>query len=110
MIPVFIESMQRRDAAISGIRSGRALLGAIVFKERFGAYPQSLDELKSRLGWKVEKDPLTGKDFHYKRQSAGFLLYGVGPNLRDDGGVYRRRKMTDRPNPEYDDIVWEMAK
>ena len=101
---------KNRDIAISRIRLGRAYLGLIAYKEKFGAYPQSLDELRSKLGWKVEVDPLTGKDFHYKRQGAGFLLYGVGPNLRDDGGVFRRRKATDPPNEEFDDIVWQWAR
>ncbi|MHB1000679.1 MAG: hypothetical protein ACYC27_15670 [Armatimonadota bacterium] len=107
VIPVFTKAQLARDTGISGIRSGRAYLGAIVYKERFGVYPQSLDDLRSRLGWKVEKDPLTGKDFQYKRKGAGFLLYGVGPNLHDDGGVFRKRKMTDTPNQNLDDIVWE---
>ncbi|MHB1456574.1 MAG: hypothetical protein ACYC0V_06635 [Armatimonadota bacterium] len=109
-IPVYAKTEQVRDIGKSRIRSGRAYLGLIAYKEKFDAYPQSLDELRSKLGWKVEVDPLTGKDFHYERQGAGFLLYGVGPNLRDDGGVYRRKKATDPPSEEYDDIVWQLAR
>ncbi|MHB1000723.1 MAG: hypothetical protein ACYC27_15895 [Armatimonadota bacterium] len=108
MLPVFSSVLQRRDMAISEIRSGRAYLGAIVYKDRFGEYPKSLDDLQSRLGWKVEIDPLADKDFHYKRQGAGFLLYGVGQNLRDDNGVSYMNKSTYSSDFEHDDIVWEM--
>lgn len=99
-----------RDTAISKIRSGRAYLGLITYKEKFGTYPQSLDELRSKLGWKVEVDPLTGKDFHYERRGAGFLLYGVGPNLHDDGGIKSFKRVPTRPSDQYDDIVWQLAK
>ena len=110
IVSVYSKSVLTRDFMISSIRSARAYLGLIAYKEKFGEYPQSLDELRSKLGWKVDVDPLTSKDFHYKRQGAGFLLYGVGPNLRDDGGVFRRKKVTDLPSDEYDDIVWQLAR
>jgi hypothetical protein len=55
-------------------------------KERFGGYPASIQELKTRLGWKLPKDPFSDKDFIYRRQAKGFILYSVGPDMKDDGG------------------------
>jgi hypothetical protein len=49
---------------------------------------------------RVPGDPFGGKDFIYRRRGAGYLLYSVGPNLRDDGAnapVAEKR---------LDDIVW----
>jgi hypothetical protein len=42
-------------------------------------------------------DPFTGDEYTYENQGATFLLYGVGRNLTDDGGVNDHRE---------GDIVW----
>jgi len=57
--------------------------------------------LRSRLGWKLPQDPFSGKDFVYKRQGKGFLLYSIGENLKDDGGLAA-------PEEAPADIVWQM--
>ena len=42
----------------------------------------------SKLGLPVETtiDPFTGSSLHVKKTPRGWLVYSVGPNLRDDGG------------------------
>ncbi|MCD4728632.1 MAG: hypothetical protein K8R46_13280, partial [Pirellulales bacterium] len=42
----------------------------------------------SKLGLPVETtiDPFTGSSLHVKKTSQGWLVYSVGPNLRDNGG------------------------
>ena len=79
----------------------------MAYKDRFGAYPKSLDELRSKLGWKLQTDPFSGKDFVYRRQGKGFLLYSIGENLKDDGGLDPRRGNVKREDA---DIVWRMER
>jgi len=76
------------------------------YKHRFGAYPGSLDVLRSKLKVDVPVDPMSGKDFVYKRQGDGFLLYSIGANMRDDGG----KSVTYPYGKDPDDIVWSMVK
>ena len=87
----------------------RIALGLAVYKGRFHRYPEKLAELRSKLGWHVPEDPFSGKDFSYKRRGDGFLLYSIGPNLKDDGGaeVERDRRFGSRLEDEPGDIVWE---
>ncbi|MBI3947693.1 MAG: hypothetical protein HY321_17365 [Armatimonadetes bacterium] len=75
--------LDRAHAALAG---SRALLGLVVYRQRFGAYPESLAALRQRLNWEVPDDPFSEKPLVYRRQGSGFLLYSVGPDMKDDGG------------------------
>lgn len=68
------------------VARARVFLALQAYRTRFGRYPASMLELKTKLGWKLPKDPFSGKDFIYKRQAKGFILYSVGPDMKDDGG------------------------
>jgi hypothetical protein len=47
----------------------------------------------------VPKDFFSGKEFIYKIQDKGYILYSIGLNLRDDGGK------TEKDAKDADDIV-----
>lgn len=53
-----------------------------------GAYPESLDALAPQFIDRLPHDLFTGKPFRYQlTPDAGYLLYSVGWNRTDDGGV-----------------------
>lgn len=53
-----------------------------------GSYPETLDALAPLFAAGVPLDPMVNKPFHYQRTDDGwFLLYSVGINGTDDGGV-----------------------
>jgi len=53
-----------------------------------GAYPTQLDELSPDYITALPRDPLTGDDYRYRRDSAQkFTLYSVGWDLKDDDGT-----------------------
>ena len=93
----------RQDYAKSEIAGSQILLALMAYNDRYGSYPASLDELRAKLGWKLPEDPFSGRDFIYQRQGKGFILYSVGPNLKDDGGI-------EPPKNDHDqgDMVWRM--
>ena len=67
------------------------LLGCVaairLHRQRTGRYPDSLETL--RLG-ELAIDPFTGAPFVYKVDpQRGFMLYSVGTNRVDDGGIQR---------------------
>jgi hypothetical protein len=52
-----------------------------------GEYPAELDALVPQFLDKIPNDVLSGRPFHYRRADGEFILYSVGWNGRDDGGV-----------------------
>lgn len=54
-----------------------------IHRLREGRYPAELVE----LGGEGVLDPLNGGPFAYRREGEGFVLYSVGPDGVDDGGV-----------------------
>ncbi|MHC5057958.1 MAG: hypothetical protein ACYTKD_25115 [Planctomycetota bacterium] len=94
----FAQAMAHRDVCVLGLlcelfRSGR------------GRYPATLDELAPEFLKDVPPDPFTGKPFRYELRDDGraFIVYSLGDNLKDDGGVERDCEKA----RECDDIAWE---
>lgn len=52
-----------------------------------GVHPESLEELGKRMPAELMTDPMTGEPLRYRRSDAGWVLYGLGPNMKDDGGL-----------------------
>ena len=53
-----------------------------------GAFPESLDALAPQFIAKVPHDVIGGQPLKYRREADGsFVLYSVGWNEKDDGGV-----------------------
>lgn len=85
----------KRDDTVAALNGGRVLCALLAYRDRFGGYPRSFGELRSRLGWKLPEDPYSARDFIYRRQGKGCILYSIGVNLKDDGGT-----SYDYPPPE----------
>lgn len=52
-----------------------------------GHAPRSLDSLRPALGEDCIEDAFSGSTFRYARTGDGFVLYSLGRDLDDDGGV-----------------------
>lgn len=99
LFPAFEQANQARtraDARRDLVRIGFALAA---FRAEKGAYPKALDELAGELD-KVPPDRFTGQPYRYEPREKGFLIYSVGANGKDDGGVMR--------GPDQDDISLEV--
>ena len=57
------------------------------YRTEHGKYPDRLDELVPKYVKEVPQDRYSGEPLVYKRESGGYLLYSIGGNLKDDGGV-----------------------
>ena len=79
-----------------------------------GEFPDSLDALAPQFIAKVPHDVIGGQPLKYRRTSDGqFVLYSVGWNETDDGGVVVSRKSRDprdevgnSPDISQGDWVW----
>ncbi|HTH47062.1 MAG TPA: hypothetical protein VMB21_06095 [Candidatus Limnocylindria bacterium] len=68
-----------------------------------GTYPATLGELAPAYLTTVPTDWMSGDPFHYQRTEDGwFRLWSVGPNGKDDGGIYHRDTKAQRK----EDLDW----
>ena len=122
IMPVYTRARNAADRVQAQIAGSEIVLALEAYKDRYGGYPASLDELKARLGWAIPEDPFSGNDFIYKPQGNGILLYSVGENLKDDGArkysSYATRRGEESVTHQYqtadgqfsDDVIWEMTR
>ena len=62
-------------------------LALSLYKHDHGQYPDDLAALAGEYLPAVFKDRFTGDPLHYQRQGQGYLLYSVGWDQIDDGGL-----------------------
>jgi len=102
---VFVRATVRRDEGIARIGLMQAALALRAYQIEHGSYPASLADLRAAGGWAIPDDPFTGKPFIYRREGAGYLIYSVGEDMKDDSGTdaasarARRPPMPRRPTP-----------
>jgi hypothetical protein len=74
-----------------------------------GEYPESLEALVPRFMKQIPHDIINGQPLHYRRTSDGqFVLYSVGWNGTDDGGVVSFTK-SGRVDMLNGDWVWRSS-
>jgi hypothetical protein len=102
LVRTFASSMEceaRNEAMLDLMRIG---ISVEQYRATTGNYPATLDAISPSLGGAVPIDPFTGQPYHYQLSGASFLLYSVGSNLTDDGGINDRRGGEGKTG----DIVW----
>jgi hypothetical protein len=77
------------------------------FRIAHGNFPESLDALEPQLVAQVSHDVIGGQPLHYRRTDDGqFVLYSVGWNEKDDGGITGHRNGGSAPDFDSGDWVW----
>jgi hypothetical protein len=90
------------------IAVARAALALKAYHAERGRYVKSLAELTAD-GWQLPKDPFGGADLRYRRESQGFVVYSLGPNMADDNAAeYDRQTMSYTDGPY--DIVFRVKR
>jgi type II secretory pathway pseudopilin PulG len=77
-------------AAIARTIADQAALACALDRYRLanGQFPETLDALTPRFISRAPNDVITGQRYKYRRTDDGqFILYSVGWNEKDDGGV-----------------------
>jgi hypothetical protein len=74
------------------------------------AYPERLTELAPAFTSTEPTDPMTGESWKYERlESNGFLLYSLGKDGEDDGGVFKNKIRGSSSNEQSDDRGWYVS-
>lgn len=88
LLPAVERSLQK--AAVSQTTVNLARVACALERHRLatGAYPEKLDELAPRYLARIPPDPVNGGALNYRRDAPDrFLLYSVGLDGKDDGGL-----------------------
>lgn len=89
MMPAVLKVQQASDRC-DQVRDNLYLAFALAaYRRDNGSYPKKLEALMPKYMDKIPNDLFSGKALVYKPDEKGYLLYSVGVNGRDDGGIGR---------------------
>jgi hypothetical protein len=100
LLPALHKAADAVAAGETRLEIADAALAVIRHKARHGAYPSTVDALDKELlpAWPV--DPFSGRPLVYRSTEAGFKIYSIGANRKDDDGQKGERR-------DEGDIVWQ---
>ncbi len=75
-----------------------------------GEYPENLDKLVAAgIIKQLPIDPYSDKALIYRRTGGGFILYSVGANFVDDGGIAEKYHRWGEEDEEVDRVFWPVS-
>ena len=104
ILPKWETSLRLFDSGIATRESARLAIALRLYRIKHGEYPEPLGALVPDFLEKLPTDPFSGKDFIYRREGKGFIVYSVGFNMTDNGGV------EDPKDRKAGDIVWKCSR
>lgn len=106
IVPALIRLKQVETRTEARLAGAEAALALKLYRADRGEYPDSLDALAPEFLESVPRDPFAGEPLKYVREGEGFLVYSLGPNGVDDGGLTETETTGRKVNPGADDIAW----
>jgi hypothetical protein len=92
LTPALARTHVKADRMLTVTRLASAAAALERHRLATGSYPKALAELAPRFAATVPTDPMTGQPFGYRLEGDGtFTLYGMGPNKKDDNGVFEAK-------------------
>jgi hypothetical protein len=110
VVPAWVRMKQDETKGEAALAVAELAFALKLHKADHGEYPESLDVLSPAFLPVIPADPCTGKPLVYVRQGEGFLVYSVGLNGKDDGGLKETEKDGEKLNPSTDDIAWRCSR
>ena len=87
-LPALVNSPRKFAWAQAAVNLARTACALERYRLAHGKYPETLDALAPQFIAKVPHDPISVQPLHYRPTDDGqFILYSVGWNEKDDGGV-----------------------
>ncbi len=87
LISSYVGVARRQNAGIAIQQIALAAMALEKFAHETGSLPQSLTEITPRFLAGVPDDPFSGSPLKYRRTDRGYVIYSVGPDRQDDGGL-----------------------
>lgn len=87
MLPSTAQAVYAEERVNLTLQLTRVAVALEKYQQETGDYPDSLAALQSRLDPALLKDPYAAGRLRYEKRPPGFLLYSIGRNRLDDGGL-----------------------
>lgn len=107
LMPVFSRAPMKRDAAIARLDQFHIALALNLYRQEHEEYPRTLEPLAGTVDWPIPDDIFSGEPFGYRLDGDGYVLWSVGPDLDDNGGVSADEAWASWF--EDSDIVWRVS-
>ena len=98
VMPAFERVIQIDLRVAAGVDCARVALGIERYRLAKGSLPKVLDDLVPQYIDKVPIDPFDGKPLRYKLTEPGYIVYSIGADGTDEGGLEKgKRKDSSAP-------------
>ena len=88
LLPSLAKAIQRDAEHTARVRTSQTALAVERFRlAHSGNLPGSLNDLVPAYLFSVPCDPFDGQPLRYKRLAPGYVVYSIGNDMRDDGGI-----------------------
>ena len=109
LMPALSKAVQRTAFAQAAVDEAAVACALERHRLAHGAYPDSLEALAPQFIAQVPHDVITGQALKYRRAADGqYVLYSVGWNEKDDGGVVAMNDSGKAMDAENGDWVWTL--
>lgn len=95
LLPALSKSVNRDTEDRAKARIAQAALAVERHHRAHGNVPENLAALVPAYLASVPVDPFDGQPLRYQRRDAGYVVYSVGPDTEDDGGLEKPIKFKD---------------
>ena len=92
----------RENEGIAHQRLALTALAVESFRNETRRLPEYLEELAPKYFEEVPEDPFTGSELKYRRTEKGYVVYSVGPDRQDNGGLEKADKKQSGDKRSYD--------
>jgi hypothetical protein len=110
MAPNLLRSMQSHYEGRSLLQAARAAVAIEIWRSEGGELPDDVSGFPAdiRENWPV--DPFSGDPFIFKRLDQGFIVYSVGGDFEDDGGVPEDAEPDAHRENHLEDVIFRILK
>ncbi|MBN8248347.1 MAG: hypothetical protein J0L84_13010 [Verrucomicrobia bacterium] len=91
-LPIGWTISEKHASDLTRLRAGATACAIERFRQREGSLPESLEALVPVFMASIPTDAFTGRPLSYRRLDRGFVVYGVGEDGADNGGLPRERR------------------
>lgn len=87
VLPALSKSVDKEVRSVATLRAAVTACAVERFRVAHDRLPTSLEELVPQFLESVPEDPLDGRPLKFRRLSPGYVVYSLGDDGTDDGGV-----------------------
>ncbi|MEM7560589.1 MAG: hypothetical protein AAF394_15815, partial [Planctomycetota bacterium] len=87
LLPEFDETAKALMADITSQRLATTSIAVARYQSANDSYPLALDAIGAEFLAEIPKDPFNDQPLRYKTIPTGYVVYSVGPDLKDDKAI-----------------------